>query len=94
VAPLHLLGELCAAEGLHEEAVAALSRVERCYVWRQMWRSWAWPRGQLLQARSLLALGERGRAAEALSRLLAAWAGAEPGAPLLEEVRALAAGLG
>ncbi len=93
VAPLHLLGEACAAEGLHEEAASALARVERCYVWRQMWRSWAWPRGQLLQARALLALGERERAAAALGRLLEAWAGAEPDAPLLAEARALQAAL-
>jgi hypothetical protein len=94
VAPLHLLGELCAEEGLHEEAVAALVRVQGCYVWRQMWRSWGWPRGQVLLARSGLALGERALAAAALDRLEAAWASAEPGAPLLAEARTLRAALG
>jgi tetratricopeptide (TPR) repeat protein len=94
VAPLHLLGELCLREGLHEEAAAALTRVQGCYVWRQMWRSWAWPRGQLLLAQAHHALGERERAAAALERLLSAWAGAEPGAPLLDEALALRARLG
>ncbi len=94
VAPLHLLGELCAREGLHEEAAAALGRVQACYLWRQMWRSWAWPRGQLLLARSLLALDERAGAAAALDRLCSAWASAEPGAPLLDEARALRAEVG
>jgi hypothetical protein len=93
VAPLYLLGELCHRAGRHEEAAEALARFQGFYVWRQMWRSWAWPRAQLLLARSHLELGEPERALGSLYRLQRAWEGAEPGAALLEEARALRAEL-
>jgi hypothetical protein len=48
----------------------------------------------VLLARSHLALGERAPAVAALDRLEAAWAGAEPGAPLLAEAGALRRALG
>jgi tetratricopeptide (TPR) repeat protein len=91
VAPLYLLGELLVRDGRDAEGVEALRRFEGLYVWRQMWRSWAWPRAQVLTGEALLRLGDREGAARALDRILAAWSAAEPGAPLLAEARALRA---
>jgi hypothetical protein len=91
VAPLYLLGELLVRGGHAAEGVLALRRFEELYVWRQMWRSWAWPRAQVLLGEALLGLGDHAGAAAALDRFLAAWRGAEPDAPLLAEARALRA---
>jgi tetratricopeptide (TPR) repeat protein len=93
LAPLYVLGELAHRAGRFEEATDALTRFERLYAWRQMWRSWAWPRSQLLLADAHARLGDPAAARARLRRLLAAWSGAEPGSPLLEEARALAARL-
>ncbi len=93
LAPLYALGELAWRAGRLEEAVDALTRFERLYAWRQMWRSWAWPRSQLLLADAHHRLGSTVAARLPLARLLDAWTGAEAGAPLLEEARALAARL-
>jgi tetratricopeptide (TPR) repeat protein len=89
VAPIYLLGELLLRDGRDAEGLEVLRRFEGLYVWRQMWRSWAWPRAQLLMTRALLRLGDRAGAACVLERLLGAWREAEPGEPLLAEVRAL-----
>jgi hypothetical protein len=93
LAPLYALGELAHRAGRLEEAVEVLARFERLYAWRQMWRSWAWPRSQLLLADAHARLGAPGEARAPLGRLLAAWTDAEPGSPLLEEARALSARL-
>ena len=93
LAPLYALGELAHRAGRLEEAVDALSRFERLYTWRQMWRSWAWPRSQLLLADAQHRLGDHQAAKIPLRRLLTAWSGAEPGAPLFAEALALAARL-
>ncbi len=93
LAPLYALGELAHRAGRLEEAVDALTRFERLYTWRQMWRSWAWPRSQLLLADALFRLGDAAAARLPLRRLQAAWSSAESGTPLLEQARALAARL-
>jgi tetratricopeptide (TPR) repeat protein len=91
VAPLYLLGELLVRGGHDAEGAEALRRFEGLYVWRQLWRSWAWPRALLRRAEALSRLGDRAGAAAALDRLLAAWSDAEPDAPLLADARALRA---
>jgi tetratricopeptide (TPR) repeat protein len=93
LAPLYVLGELAHRADRLEEAIEVLSRFERLYAWRQMWRSWAWPRSQFLLADAHARLGDPQAARAPLGRLLAAWSAAEPGAPLLEEARALQARL-
>jgi hypothetical protein len=94
VAPLYLLGELLVRCGRDAEGVEALRRFEGLYVWRQMWRTWAWPRAQLLLGRALHRLGDDAAARGALDRLLVAWCEAEPEVPLLAEARELRAALG
>ena len=89
VAPLYLLGELLVRDRHDAEGVEALRRFEKLYVWRQMWRSWAWPRAQVLMGEALLRLGDRAGAVHALDTFLAAWRGAEEDAPLLAQARAL-----
>jgi tetratricopeptide (TPR) repeat protein len=91
--PLWYLGDLAAEAGRHEDARDALQRLERLYLPRMMWRTWAHPRALLLLARSRDALGDRAGARAALSRLLEEWRAAEPGAPLLAAARELAARL-
>lgn len=93
VAPVWLLAELLLLAGRDEAGVAALRRFEGLYCWRQMWRSWAWPRSRVLLAGALDRLGDREGARRALAQLFAAWRTAEPGAPLLAEARALQAAL-
>ncbi len=93
IAPLYALGELAHRAGRLEEAIEALTGFERLYAWRQMWRSWAWPRSQLLLADAHARLGAPEQARLPLGRLLEAWSSAEPGAPLLGEARALSARL-
>jgi hypothetical protein len=93
IAPLYALGELAHRAGRLEEAIEALTGFERLYAWRQMWRSWAWPRSQLLLADAHLRLGDGEAARAPLRRLLAAWSGAEPGSALLDQARALQARL-
>lgn len=89
VAPLHLLGELLVRDRHDAEGVETLRRFEGLYVWRQMWRSWAWPRAQVLKGEALIRLGDRAGALQALDPFLEAWRGADEDAPLLSEARAL-----
>jgi tetratricopeptide (TPR) repeat protein len=81
MAPLFLLGELLVRGGRDAEGVEALRRFEGLYLWRQMWRSWAWPSAQVRVGEALLRLGDGPGAAAALDRLLDAWRDAEPDAP-------------
>jgi tetratricopeptide (TPR) repeat protein len=94
VAPLYLLGELLVHLRRDAEGVEALRRFERLYVWRQMWRSWAWPRSQVRMGEALLRLGDRDASRGVLDALLLAWRDAEADAPLLAEARALRAQTG
>jgi tetratricopeptide (TPR) repeat protein len=85
----------CAAEAApDEEALRALRRFQRA--WRPLgpWRAWAHPRSLLLEARLLEGLGRRAEAGTALARLEALWARADPGQPLLADLRALRRRLG
>jgi hypothetical protein len=94
LAPIYVLGDLAHRAGRYRLAIEALTRFERLYVWRQMWRSWAWPRSQWLLADARVRLGEPAAARPPLERLLAAWSDAEPGLAPMEEARALRARLG
>jgi hypothetical protein len=94
LAPTYALGELAHRAGRPAEAIEALRRFRRLYAWRQMWRSWAWPRAQLILSEALASLGDLAGARAEVAVLLAAFTGAEPDAPLLGEARALAARLG
>ena len=94
VAPLYLLGELLVRLGRDAEGLEALRRFEELYVWRQIWRSWAWPCSQVRKGEALLRLGDRDGARHVLEAFLLAWRHAEPDAPLLAEARALRARAG
>jgi hypothetical protein len=54
-----------------------------------LWRSWAYPRSLVAQARALDRTGDRARARATVDRLLGHWRGADPELPLLLEARAL-----
>jgi len=89
VAPLYLLGDLLVQLGRDAEGLEALRRFEELYLWRQMWRSWAWPQSQVRKGEALLRLGDREEARRVLDAFLVAWRDAEPETPLLAEARAL-----
>ncbi len=91
--PLWFLADLALADGRHAAALAALEHLERLYLPRVMWRTWAHPRALLMIARCRERLGDRDGARAALDRLLDEWRPAEPGAPLLGAARELAARL-
>jgi len=92
IAPAFLRAEVAADEGLDTEVVEALRRLERL-PFQPHWRSWTFPQGLFLLARSLERLGKRGEARVELNRLLDLWRGADQGAPLLEKARSLKARL-
>ena len=94
MAPLYALGDLLVRLGRDAEGVEALRRFEQLYVWRQIWRSWAWPHAQVRMGEALLRLGDPSGACHVLDRLLGAWREAEPDAPLLAEAQALRARAG
>jgi serine/threonine protein kinase len=87
--PLWYWGDLAAEAGRPDEAARALERLERQYVPRFLWRTWAHPRALLLLAEARADRGDGAGARAALDRLLREWAGAEREAPLLVAARAL-----
>jgi tetratricopeptide (TPR) repeat protein len=89
ISPVFVHGERLAAAGRDEEAIAVLRRAQRLYVPVSMWRSWAYPRSQVLLARALQRTGRLDEAKQTLDRMLSDWKDAEPDAPLLGEARAL-----
>ncbi|HET6981739.1 MAG TPA: protein kinase [Myxococcaceae bacterium] len=93
ISPVFLHGERLAAAGRDEEAIKVLRRAQRLYVPVSMWRSWAFPRSQVLLARALRRTGRLEEARQTVDRLLSDWRDAEPDAPLLAEARALRAEL-
>jgi serine/threonine protein kinase len=93
-APAWLVAECAIEAGRDEEALADLRRFQRAYRPLGPWRTWAYPRSLLLEARLLDKLGRRDEARHALSRLEALWARSDPGLPLAGEMRALRRQLG
>ena len=93
-APAWLAAECAAEAGATEEALADLRRFQRAYRPLGPWRTWAYPRSLLLEARLLDQLGRRTEARDALSRLEALWARADPDLPLVAEMKALRRRLG
>jgi len=93
VAPLFLLGEQLARSGRDAEAVDVLRRAGTLYEPLSIWRSWAYPRGQVLAARSLARLGRTEEARATLDRLLASAPDPEPDCRWVAEARALRARL-
>ncbi len=93
IAPAYLHGELAARAGADAESVEALLDFQTLFLPTMMWRSWAYPRSQVLAAASLERLGRHAEALEQVDRFLAHWQGADPRLPLLKEARALRARL-
>jgi len=93
-APAWLAAECALEVAPDERALADLRRFQRVYRPLSLWRSWAFPRSLLLEARLLDGLGRRAEARSALSRLEALWSRADPDLPLLAEARALRRRLG
>jgi serine/threonine protein kinase len=93
-APAWLAAECAIEVAPDERALVDLRRFQRFYLPFGPWRAWAWPRSLLLEARLLDGLGRRAEARAALSRLEALWSRADPGQPLLSEVKALRRRLG
>ncbi len=94
VAPLYLYADLAERAGRLPDAAAALERLERLYLPRMMWRSWAHGRALLGLARCRAALGDAPRARGALDLLLAERDAAPPSDPMVREALALRARLG
>jgi predicted Zn-dependent protease len=67
VAPLWLYGDLAARAGRDAEAIRALERLERLYLPRTMWRSWAHPRALVLLAGAHERLGHGAEARAAIA---------------------------
>ena len=85
----------CAFEASPDEtALEALHRFQRFYYPLGQWRTWAYPRSLLLEARVLDQLGRQGEARAALARLEDLLSKADPDFPLLAEARALRRKLG
>lgn len=87
--PTWYLADLAAEAGRHDDAARALERLERQYLARVLWRTWAHPRALLLLARARAARDDRDGARAALDRLLHEWRAAEPDAPLVAAARGL-----
>ncbi len=94
VAPLFLYGALLAEDGQDAAAIASLEEAQALYLPLAMWRSWAYPTGLLLVARSSERLGRIDQARRSIDRLLAEWGDAEPDAPGVAEGLAIRSRLG
>ncbi len=90
-APLYLLGEALADAGRDAEAADALRQFQAIPL---QYPSWVQPRSRYLLARSLDRLGDREGARDALRPLAQLWRRADPGQPLLADVRSLSSRLG
>jgi tetratricopeptide (TPR) repeat protein len=88
----YLLGEIEAARGRPAEALVALERFQHTFS-TEYWKTWAWPRSQVVEAESLAAMGRRVEAQEEVQKFLEAWKNADPDLPLLAEARTLRARL-
>jgi tetratricopeptide (TPR) repeat protein len=86
---LYALGEVELARGRHAEALAAMERFRGTFG-GGYWKTWAWPRSLLVEARALDALGRRADAREKVRSLLEAWKRGDADAPILREAKALA----
>ncbi|HEX9186014.1 MAG TPA: tetratricopeptide repeat protein, partial [Vicinamibacteria bacterium] len=86
---LYALGDVEAARGRHAEALAAMEKF-RATFGGGYWKTWAWPRSLLVEARALDALGRRADARERVRSLLEAWKRGDADAPILKEAKALA----
>jgi tetratricopeptide (TPR) repeat protein len=86
---LYALGEVELARGRHAEALAAMERFRGTFG-GGYWKTWAWPRSLLVEARALDALGRRADAREKVRSLLEAWKRGDADAPILKEAKALA----
>ena len=86
--PSFLLGELAVEMGEDETAVAALQRFQSLFVHNPYW-GWAYPRSLVLLATAQERLGRQEEARATLAPLVARWKDADPGAPLLVEMRSL-----
>lgn len=85
----------CAFEASPDEvALEALHRFQRFYYPLGQWRTWAYPRSLLLEARVLGRLGRPGEARTALAKLEDLLSQADPDLPLLAEARTLRRSLG
>ena len=85
----------CAFEASPDEtALEALHRFQRFYYPLGQWRTWAYPRSLLLEARVLDRLGRPDEARAALARLEDLLSQADPDFPLLAEARSLRRKLG
>ncbi|HEU4385861.1 MAG TPA: tetratricopeptide repeat protein, partial [Anaeromyxobacteraceae bacterium] len=85
----YLLGEVEAARGRPAEALEAMERFRGTFG-GAFWKTWAWPRSLIVEARSLDALGRRAEARDKLNQLLESWKRGDRDAPILVEARALA----
>jgi hypothetical protein len=92
VAPAFLRAQVADDEGLDTEVVEALRRLEHL-PFQPHWRSWTYPLGLFLLARSLERLGKHDEARVEVNRLLDLWRHADQGSPLLERARSLKARL-
>jgi len=90
---LYALGDVEASRGRHAEALEALERFRGTFG-GGYFKTWAWPRSLLVEARALDALGRRAEARERVRSLLEMWKRADPDLPLLAEAKALCARLG
>jgi serine/threonine protein kinase len=85
----------CAFEASPDEtALEALHRFQRFYYPLGQWRTWAYPRSLLLEARVLDRLGRQDEARAAIARLGDLLSRADPDFPLLAEARTLRRKLG
>ena len=89
VIALYLLGEVEGARGHHAEALAAMERFQGTFG-SGYWKTWAWPRSLLVEARALEALGRRADAREKVRVLLEAWRRGDRDTPIYREAKALA----